>query len=185
MAMISGMLVPTAPMTARMMTVPGSDIMISVTRLMIPSARSPAPAAVMARIVPSPTPTITVMSDVPSVPAAEANMRLSRSRPSSSAPSQWAALGPERTAVKSWSSVLYGSHSVAVREATTRAASHTAPARPPGEVKRRCPENFARAVLRGVAVGAMEGIMRHATSGQGIWWRVRGQGSRPPPRRWR
>ena len=41
-AMISGMLVPTAPMTARMITVPGSDIMISVTRLMTSSARSPA-----------------------------------------------------------------------------------------------------------------------------------------------
>ena len=103
--MMTGMFVPTAPMTARMMTVPGRDIMTSVTRLITPSVRSPA-AATIARTVPSPTPTITVMSDVPRVPAAAAKMRLSRSRPSSSVPSQWAAVGPDRMAVKSWSSVL-------------------------------------------------------------------------------
>ena len=183
--MMTGMLVPTAPMTARMITVPGTDIMISVTRLMTASTRSPSAAEAMARMVPSPTATITVMNEVPRVPAAEAKMRLRMSRPSSSVPSQWAAVGPDRTAVKSWSSVLNGSHQGAVSEAATRTASHTTPATPPGEAKSRWAENRARAFRRWGGAGATVGIMRHATSGRGTWWRVPAQGSQPPLLRWR
>ena len=40
--MTSGMFVPTAAMNARMITVPGSDITISLMRFMAPSARAAA-----------------------------------------------------------------------------------------------------------------------------------------------
>ena len=103
--MTSGMFVPTAAMKARMMTVPGSDSTISLTRFIDAlAARGCATAH-------SVTGTVIAHRDdrrrcrpIASVEAAAVTMRESRSRPSSSVPSRCAGDGPCSTAVRSCSS---------------------------------------------------------------------------------
>jgi len=81
----------------------------------------------------------------------------------------------------------------------TNKASQITPAMLAGEANSLLPENFFAALWRGAlgrtaaAVGSAEsagagatlGIMRHATSGRGTWWRVPAPGSRRPPPPWR
>ena len=101
--MTSGMFVPTAAMNARMITVPGSDITISLMRFMVPSARRLRTAHSVTGTVMS-TATIGGMRPIARVEAAAVTMRDSRSRPSSSVPRRCAADGPCSTAVRSCSS---------------------------------------------------------------------------------
>ena len=162
--MTSGMFVPTAAMKARMMTVPGSDMTISLTRFMTPSARRLRTAHSVTGTVIA-TATIGGIVAIASVDAAAVTMRDSRSRPSSSVPSRCAAEGPCRTAARSCSSGPYRSQSGEVSDAMTSPTIHSSEITAMGERSRRLPRLFSE--RRIVRIEVVETVMMCAVSGRG------------------
>ena len=139
----------------------GNAISMSAPRMTIVSTRPPRNPATMPRGTPTAKPKTTEARPTSSDTRAPQMIRLRRSRPNSSVPSQWpsTAPGPLRTAWENCADGLRGAMSGAAAAMTIIATASSAPM-PMGSHRRSCGPSRPRAAPRDTGMGRSAGSAR-------------------------